>query len=249
MTDDFFDGEWEFVEEESDGEGSIEYVGYDPTSENEATAKPSEDPIATPADKEPPTSTQSPSSPESYQRGTFVFDSDDTDLLQKMEIRGNNGVTEAPHDVETKYLLTGPTYTTPTDIIQLDNPDLYSEVTENSIQYNVTKIAEYVATLHKQGPQPNIVVSVHTHPSGNTHPSAVDRTDPTALKEELSRHLSDFEFLQGIHGLQDRSIPDSTELREIQESEGHFWWYGENRCHELAIYDEQFKPTNEVVVE
>lgn len=143
MSDDLFDGEWEFVEEESDGSGSVEYVGYDPTDDDSESW--------TPADEEPPTATRNPAGTTGdYDRGTLVVDSEDTDLIQKMEIRGNNGVTEVAHDVETKYLLTGPNYTTPTDIIQLDNPALYSEVTESSIRYNVTKIADYVAQLHEQ---------------------------------------------------------------------------------------------------
>ncbi len=237
MSDDLFDGKWEFVEEESDGNGSVEYIGYDPTGNEPET----------PVDEEPPTATTSPTS--GYARGKFVLNAADTDLIQKMEIRGNNGVTEVDHDVETKYLLTGPTYTTPTNIIQLDNPDLYSEVTESSIRYNVTKIADYVAQLHEQASGPNLIVSVHTHPSGQTYPSLTDRTNPAALKRELQRHFDDFEFMNGIHGLQNRSVPDSTTLREVQEGEGNFWWYGENRRHEVAIYDETFRPRTEVIVE
>ena len=240
MTDDFFDGKWEFVDEESDGNGTVEYIGFDPEAGDTTPASP---------ESEPPTSRPTSPTPDRYERGSFVFDTADTDLLQKMEIRGNNGVTEVPHDVETKYLLTGPTYTRPTDLIQLDNPDLYSQVTETSIRYNVTRIANYVAKLHDEGHPPKLIVSVHTHPSGQTMPSTVDRTDPTALKKELNKHFDDFEFLQGIHGLQDRSIPDSTALREVQAGEGHFWWYGENRRHEVAIYDGNFRPTPEVLVE
>lgn len=240
MTDDFFDGKWEFVEDESDGDGSVEYIGYDPESEDNTTSSPA---------SEPPTSQPTSPHPDQYERGTFVFDTADTDLLQKMEIRGNNGVTEVPHDVETKYLLTGPTHARPTDLIQLDNPDLFSEVTETSIRYNATKIADYVAKLHEEGCPPKLFVSVHTHPSGQTRPSPKDKTDPTALKKELNRHFNDFEFMQGIHGLQDRSIPNSTALREIEGGEGHFWWYGENRRHEVAIYDGNFRPTPEVVIE
>lgn len=240
MGDDFFDGEWEFIEEESDGDGSVEYIGYDPESDKNDGAS---------SDREPPTTSPDPSSSGAYSRGSFIFNTDDTDLLQKMEIRGNNGVTEVSHDVETKYLLTGPTFMKPTDIIQLDNPELYSEVTETSICYNATKIADYVAKLHEAGHPPKLIVSVHTHPSGETYPSTEDRTDPTALKQELNRHFDDFEFMQGIHGLQERSVPDSTTLREAQGSEGHFWWYGENRRHEVAIFDEHFRPTPEVVVE
>jgi hypothetical protein len=207
----------------------------------------------TPGDEEPPTS-PSPGvnpnpNPNNYTRGDFVFDSSDTDLIQKMEIRGNNGVDEVDSDVETKYLLTGPSYTTPTDIIQLDNPSLYSKVTETTIRYNVTEIAKYVAQLHEGGHEPNLVVSVHTHPSGSTYPSDMDRNDARALERALGRYFDDFEFLQGIHGLQERSTPSSSQLREVHREEGSIWWYGENRKHEIAIYDGGFNPEPEVMVE
>jgi len=230
----------EYKKDKQDGDGSVEYIGYKPISdENDGPS----------SDQEPPTTSPSSPSSSAHSRGSFIFNTDDKDLIQKMEIRGNNGVTEVSHDVETKYLLTGPTFMKPTNIIQLDNPELYSEVTETSIRYNVTKIADYVAKLHESGRPPKLIVSIHTHPSGETYPSTEDKKDPTALKQELNRHFDDFEFMQGIHGLQERSVPDSTTLREAQGGEGHFWWYGENRRHEVAIFDEHFRPTPEVVVE
>ena len=197
-------------------------------------------PRSTPTEEVPPT-TPAPDPATTHPRGTLVFERERADLIQKIEMRGNNGVSDAPNDVETKYLLTGGTYTIPTDLIQLDHHEFFHEVTETRIRYDVGAIADHVARIHKKGPAPKLFVAVHTHPSGSTRPSRVDKTNPTALKEALSRHFDDFEFFRGIHGLGDKHIPSSKQLREVHEGDGHIWWYGENRRHELALYDERYR--------
>lgn len=250
--DEFFnwnenDKKWEALDTESDGEVSVEYLGFDPENRRvdpdpQTTVNPD------PNDTEPAT-VPTPSKKKGFPPETIVFESDRTNLIQMMEIRGNNGVTEVSKDVETKYLLTGTTKTHPTNIIQLDNPQLFSEVTKTSISYNITKIADYVRKLHQNGPSPELIISVHTHPSGQTIPSSQDRTNPRALENKLERHFDDFEFLQGIHGLQDRKVSDGNTLREVEQGDGNIWWYGENRRHKVAFFDGDFNPSIEVIVE
>ena len=228
---------WEPVDEESTANVEVHYE-YDPGSTDD-------DPLT---EEVPPTTPAPEPDTRSHPRGTLVFNRDRTGLIQKIEMRGNNGVSDVPNDVETKYLLTGATYTAPTDLIQLDHHAFYDEVTERKIRYDVDAIADHVARIHEKGPAPNVVVSVHTHPSGNTLPSRVDRENPTALKKSLQRHFDDFEFFQGIHGLGKEHVPSADKLRELHEGDGHIWWYGENRRHELALYDGHFNNC-EVIVE
>lgn len=257
--EEFFEG-WEADEEASDVAVEVEYKGFvtsgpDTTSPDtgpgtgrpDASTGPDETGTVDPDDPGPsdeePATTPAPSPDTdpapSHDRGELVFPADDSELVQAIELRGNNGVQR---DVETKYLLTGSSYTTPTDMIGLDDPSLYEEMTETSLVYNVTAIADYVAKLHEGYPDPKVVVAVHTHPSGNTIPSSTDRTNSTALRDELERHFDDFEFFQGIHGLQERTTPTPDKLREVHAGDGHIWWYGENRRHELAIFDGYYNP-------
>ena len=172
-----------------------------------------------------------------YPRGTFVFDSGNKDLIQKMEIRANNGVKDHPEDLETKYLLTGSNPTTPSEIVQLDSPKFYSEVTETSIRYDGAAIASHLQKLYTGKPDPKIIVAVHTHPNGSTNPSIVDQTNPLYIKRCIEQYIVDFEFFQAIHGLQHTVAPNSNELRKVRFTNGRIQWYGENRQHELAVYD------------
>lgn len=192
-----------------------------------------------------PGSAMSPTvDPDDYERGTFVFPSHDEGFVRSVELRGNNG---ARRDAETVYLLTGETYTVPTELVALDDPAIYEASTESSVRAKLDAIVEELKLAHEGRPDPKLIAYVHTHPDGSTRPSPTDRQNGERIAERFERQFDDVEFFHGIHGLGERTTVEGDRRRDLRSSTGGCWWYGENRRHELAIFDASYNSRRVVV--
>jgi len=194
-----------------------------------------------------PATIDTPTEPGSdYSRGTFVFPSHDPGFMQRLELRGNNG---AQRDVETVYLLTGESYTMPSELVQLDDPAIYNEMTPNSVSTKLGEIAEQLQRMYDGRPDPKLIGYVHTHQNGTTRPSSKDRSGSETAKRVFERYFDDFEFFNAIHALGDRADVPVGKMREPTETSGGVWWYGETRRHELAVFDAHYNARTVVVPE
>lgn len=183
-------------------------------------------------------------------RGDFVVP-DDRDFLQKLEARGKNGHGKI---VETIYVVTGSSYTHPTDLICLDNPEYYGSATRSSVQFNPRQMAEKVASLYPDEEPPKLVARYHTHPSGSLRPSSADRSSaPTVRKAFVDAFgTEDFEFFHGIHGLAEHNdTPGPDERHTPTDTGDHVEWVGERFRHKLAVFGKGFKSTSgkDIIVE
>lgn len=178
-------------------------------------------------------------------RGTFVFPQADTDFMQLIEVRGNNG---AAADVETVFILTGETYFVPTRLFAFDDPDFYTRATATRVTAENQAMARTVARFYDDRPGPKLVARFHTHPSGDTTPSRTDKEVGMQRKRTFDRYFDDYEFFLGIHALQDTCEPDPGWLRQPARTATHtVTWWGENRKHTLAVYDGRYEPRPVVV--
>lgn len=184
----------------------------------------------------------------SHDRGTFVFPAHQ-DFLQKLEARGVNG---AHQRVETVYVLAGSTYTTPTDLFRLDNPEYYASATRRSVTSYGRKMAKKVANLYPDGQAPRLLARVHTHPNGSTRPSDTDRSSAGEIASQFADAFgtSEFEFFQGIHAYKDHSRnPGPSERHNPTARSNSASWHGEQYRHELALYGPEFRNPRRVVIE
>jgi len=178
-------------------------------------------------------------------RGRFQFPSQKS-FMQALEIRAKNG---AQTRVETVYVITGNTYTTPTDIFALDDPEFYSEATPTSVRSNGKAMAERIAQHYPAGEAPRLIARIHTHPRGKVIPSSADQDSASRVKEHFEEvfNTTDFEFFHGIHAYQHSNT--HSENRHTPEQTGNnVTWYGEQYVHELGLFDETFQTPKEVLV-
>lgn len=191
---------------------------------------------------EPSTPTVSPDDATStHTRGTFVLP-DDRDFMQKLEARGLNGHERI---VETVYVLAGPSYTRPTDLIRLDNEEYYGSATRSSVSFNPYAMADKVAALYPDGEAPKLLARFHTHPNGTIRPSDQDKQSAPKVRSAFENAFGtdDFEFFHGIHGLEEHGgSPGPSERQSPAVRSNSLQWSGERFRHKLAVYGEQFEP-------
>jgi len=161
--------------------------------------------------------------------------------MQKLEARGKNGHRSI---VETVYVLTGPTYTRPTDLIRLDNEDYYGSATRSSVSFNPRTMAKKVAALYPDDKTPKLIARFHTHPGGTLRPSSADKTVRQRCVSPSSKLFgtNDFEFFHGIHGLEEHGLQLTPKERQRPSTkQGHVRWLGERYRHKLALFDRHFQ--------
>lgn len=183
------------------------------------------------------------SSPES--RGTIVVPAN-KDFLQKVETRGKNGHRPT---VETIYVLAGPTYTQPTDLIRLDDDSYYGDATRSSVRFDPHAMAQKVANLYPDDDLPKLIARFHTHPSGSTAPSSKDKQSAPAVRKAFVEAFgtTDFEFFHGIHGLKNHGgSPTPSERQQPTEQNGKITWKGEQYRHTLAVFGERFERQKQI---
>jgi hypothetical protein len=171
-----------------------------------------------------------------------VFPADDTDFMQAIEIRGNNGGVE---DVETIFALAGENYFVPTELFALDDSTLYNYAREDSVHGRNDEMAQKIAAYYRSagGSGPGLVVRIHTHPTGNPTPSKKDKKVGSRRKSVFDRYFDDYQFLLGIHALGEVCDPDRRYMRRPEQTEyNEISWRGENREHTLALYDADYDP-------
>ncbi|MFC4449095.1 hypothetical protein [Halorussus aquaticus] len=182
-----------------------------------------------------------------YPRGTFAFPASKP-FMQALETRGKNGAHER---VETVYVLTGQSATTPTELFGLDDPEYYESATRNSVTTLEGKVARRVASSYPDGETPGVVARFHTHPGGTTTPSDTDVGSAESIEEcyEDAFGTDDFEFFHGIHAYVEQSgVPSVTERHDPAALNGGVSWRGEQYRHELALYGPRFRNPQDVVI-
>lgn len=192
---------------------------------------------ATPGDT--PTPTADP-----YARGTFAIP-EDKHFLQKLEARGKNGHGAI---VETVYVLTGPTYTQPTDLVRLDNEEYFGSATRSSVQFDPDAMAEKVASLYPTGESPNLIARFHTHPGGSLTPSSADQQSAPKVRQAFvdAFDTDEFEFFHGLHALDEHERSPNPDDRQKPETRGPtVQWLGERYRHKLAVFGRGFKSSNQ----
>jgi hypothetical protein len=216
-----------------------------PTPKQPSTPKvepePQPEPTADPASQ--PKSTVDPAT-----RRTFVLP-DDKHFMQKLEARGKNGHGSI---VETVYVLTGPTYTRPTDLIRLDNDKYYGSATRSSVSFNPRAMARKVASLYPDGEAPKLIARFHTHPGGTLRPSSADKNGASRVHQSFvdAFGTDDFEFFHGIHGLEEHGLdPNPDERQSLSTKQKHLRWLGERYRHKLAVFDRNFETKKRVSIQ
>lgn len=182
-----------------------------------------------------------------HSRGTLGVPAD-KDFLQKLEARGKNGHRQT---VETVYVLTGPTYTRPTDLIRLDNDSYYGGATRSSVRFNPRAMAQKVADLYPSDSLPRLIARFHTHPSGSTTPSAADKQSAPNVRKAFVNAFGtdDFEFFHGIHGLRNHgSNPSPSERQRPSKQNRTISWKGEQYRHSLAVFGDRFEKQKDIAV-
>lgn len=180
-------------------------------------------------------------------RGTFAFPASKP-FMQALETRGKNG---AHQRVETVYVLTGQSETTPTELFGLDDPEFYQSATRSSVTTLEGKVARRVAASYPDGETPNVVARFHTHPGGTTTPSDVDVKNAESVKRcyEEAFGTDDFEFFHGIHAYVEQSgVPSVGERHDPTALSGGLSWRGEQYRHELALFGPRFRDQRDVVI-
>lgn len=183
----------------------------------------------------------------SYPRGTFAFP-DSKPFMQALETRGKNGAHER---VETVYVLTGQSPTTPTELFGLDKPEYYESATRTSVTTFEGKVARRIAASYPDGETPNVVARFHTHPGGTTTPSDVDVKSAESVEQSYRDAFGtdDFEFFHGIHAYVDQSgVPSVEERHDATALSGGVSWRGEQYRHELALFGPRFRNSRDVVI-
>ena len=181
-------------------------------------------------------------------RGTFVLP-DDKHFMQKIEARGKNGHGSI---VETVYVLTGPTYTHPTDLIRLDNDEYYGSATRSSVSFNPRAMAQKVASLYPDDEAPKLIARFHTHPGGTLRPSSADKNSSSRIRQSFvdAFGTDDFEFFHGIHGLEEHELePNPDERQSLSTKQNHLRWLGERYRHKLAVFDRNFETKKRVSIQ
>ncbi|USZ69230.1 Mov34/MPN/PAD-1 family protein [Halorussus salilacus] len=225
--------EVDFDDESSTSAGPSRSTATPPTGTGR-TVRPETPPEDSPLD---------PSAP----RGTFSFPASKP-FMQALETRGKNGAHER---VETVYVLTGQSYTTPTELFGLDDPEYYASATRRSVTTKEGKIARRVAASYPAGETPNVVARFHTHPGGSTVPSDTDVQSAEKIERcyEQAFGTDDFEFFHGIHAYVDQSGTPSVEDRHDPTAlNGGVSWRGEQYRHELALFGPRFRNSRSVVI-
>jgi len=182
-----------------------------------------------------------------HNRGTFVLQNDQ-DFMQKVAARGINGHGKM---VETVYVLAGPTYTTPTDLVCLSDPEYYGSATRRSVSFYPKKMARKVDALYPDTEHPKCIARFHTHPGGSITPSQQDQDSSQAVYDAFVDAFGsdDFEFFQGIHGLEPHGqSPNPSERENPITHPNHVEWDGERFTHKLAMFARDFRTPKDVAL-
>jgi proteasome lid subunit RPN8/RPN11 len=233
MIDEFFDDdddEWE-VEVESKGAGdvgevTVNFEGF-VVGRAESGEKQSADTATAPT---LPTAPVPPSA-------TLGFPADNVPLMQSIEVRGKNGHNEL---VETVYALVLTDGALPR-MVALDDPEMYERAGEDFVEFRVEQMAQEVARQCDEQ-VPDAVIKFHTHPYGKIEPSEEDEQGTAAVAETFHETLDSrsFEFLQGIHRIQDGQV-DPEAMRKPIAAGNCVSWYGERFHHTLTLFDAHFR--------
>lgn len=169
--------------------------------------------------------------------------------MQKLEARAKSGRKEL---VQTVYVLTGPTYTQPRDLIRLDSTDYYKSEDKHGVSFHPQKMAQAVANLVSDDEPPKLIARFHTHPGGTVRPSEQDKKTAPAVKQSFEDAFGtdDFEFFHGIHALEEHGQnPKPDQRQSPSDSRGHIHWRGEQYRHKLAVYGEGFEQQKDIEFE
>ena len=153
--------------------------------------------------------------------------------------------------VETVYVVTGPSYTQPTDLFRLDNDTYYRSATRSSVRFDPHAMAREVASRFPDGDHPKLIGRFHTHPSGSTTPSAKDKESASLIRDSFVEafETEDFEFFHGIHGFREHGDqPNASERQRPTKSNGTITWKGERCQHNLAVYGKHFKQQKKITI-
>lgn len=228
--------EWELKESTPEQPDQTGPGGRTAPSTQPDDSTPREDTVVVP---EPEPDVTGPD-PGAFPRGTFVFPAADETFVQLLEVCAQNGATDT---AETAYVLIGDNHYQPTRVFALHVPDLYEVATIDKL---ISKIGEMAGVIDAQLEEPpKLFAFVHTHPSGSTEPSPMDRRGTRRVRETFARELGmdDFEYFLGVHAL-GGEVQGEVERRDPSVSGSGVYWYGESRRHELAVFDIDYTPVN-----
>jgi hypothetical protein len=183
---------------------------------------------------------------------TILFPTDPA-VLQSLEIRAKNGA----HDrVETSYVLTGEHGRPLQDLWAVDDPSFYPEASATHLQSLGQQIAHHVAAGVED--PPGRIVRIHTHPpvdepnkQPSTLPSQTDRENADRIVDQFADAFdvspSESHVSHGIHAFYHLDTGTSPKQpRSANASDNGLTWRGEQYRHELALYDENFRPERTV---
>lgn len=175
-----------------------------------------------------------------HDRGTLVFPQSEH-FLQKLEARARDGQASL---VETAYALTGQDYTSPTNLIPLDDDKHYLISTERMTSYNVNEMAREVASSYPGTNSPKSIAKFHTHPGGLPTPSPADQSNAYQTYQAFASAFgtSDFEFFHGIHGLIEHGRSVAPELQQQPKVMGNqIIWDDPKFTHHIAVFGPRFQ--------
>ncbi len=168
-----------------------------------------------------------------------------SNFLNLAEIRAESSFRPQHEDVEVIYALSGREHNVPDTFHKLSSRFVIKTVTQSMILANIEEIVNHI--LKEREEEPQLIIIVHTHPSGIAHPSESDKEYLLRATKIIRRYVPTIIF--GIHSVS--SEGDIVREREEPKktSKNRITWSSITRSHEIAFYGENLRPAEVVLGE
>ncbi len=158
-------------------------------------------------------------------------------LLSQMEIRVESVFRPKEPDVEVVYALTG--FGRSVDHLhKFSSNEVVAHATPEMISYVAEKMVEHIRA--ERAEMPNLIVHVHSHPSGAPVLSDVDKAAMPQVAARIREVVPGATVLFGVHAVgneerRPRTSPEQVSLNRLR-------WSSITRLHEVAFFDEDAEP-------
>lgn len=158
-------------------------------------------------------------------------------LITQMEIRVESVFRPKEKDVEVVYALSGQDGMA-NQLHKFSSNEIVAHATPEMISYFAEKMVEHIR--EERTDIPNLIIHVHSHPSGIPVLSDTDKENMPNLAKRMKEIIPNAIIIFGVHAV-------SSEFRRPRMSpekvsKNHLRWSSITRFHELAFFDEIARP-------
>jgi len=158
-------------------------------------------------------------------------------IISQMEIRVESVFRPKEPDVEVVYALTG--FGRSVDHLhKFSSNEVVAHATPEMVSYVAEKMVEYIRA--ERAEMPDLIVHVHSHPSGAPALSDVDKETMPKVAATIRGTVPGATVLFGVHAVgseerRPRAPPERVSLNRMR-------WSSITRLHEVAFFDEHGEP-------